>query len=332
VKTYTHTVQQPGPRWKRIVRIAVSAVLLVVLLVRVDWATVLAHLRELQPAVIALVIFLFAAQLALSAWKWQWALRIHELRFDYGFLSRVLVIGFFLNNFLPTSIGGDAYRVYRTLPPMPPRSSAVSAVLLERVIGLCALLALGFIAALTLYSANSLARIYVAVGGCGIAVAIVLAALLFVQPFKGSAPRFLQSRWLAPVMQNLRSIAQARAAWVPLIALSLLFQAQAIYIVYLLFGSLDAHVTLAQAALIAAAAGLAVIVPLSINGIGIVEATIAGAGVAVGVSYEAGLLVALLMRVLILPLTLLAGLLYAFEPRQPIVLSDPQPKHVRSPG
>ncbi len=58
------------------------------------------------------------------------------------------------------------------------------------------------------------------------------------------------------------------------------------------------------------------IVPLSINGIGIVEATIAGAGVAVGVSYEAGLLVALLMRVLILPLTLLAGLLYAFEPRR----------------
>ncbi len=59
-------------------------------------------------------------------------------------------------------------------------------------------------------------------------------------------------------MQNLRFIAHARGEWTPLIALSLLFQAQAIYIVYLLFGSLDAHVTLAQAALIAAAAGLAV--------------------------------------------------------------------------
>lgn len=321
MKTSIHTVQLParpkGASWKRILRIAVSAVLLAVLLARMDWSTVLAHLRELQPAVIALVIFLFAAQLALSAWKWQWALRIHELRFDYGFLSRVLFIGFFLNNFLPTSIGGDAYRVYRTLPPTPPKSAAVSAVLLERIVGLSALLALGFFGALTLYSSNSLARVYVTFGICGIVVALIAAALLHFLPRKEGP------RWLAPVMQNLRSISKARGEWLPLVALSVLFQAQAIYIVYLLFGSLDAHVTYAQAALIAAAAGLAVIVPLSINGIGIVEATIAGAGLAIGVSYEAGLLVALLMRVLILPLTLLAGLFYAFEPRREGAFSLP---------
>jgi uncharacterized protein (TIRG00374 family) len=332
VNTYTKPLHQPSHTWKRTLRIAVSAVLLAVLLSRMDWATVLTHLQTLQPAIVALVIFLFAVQLALSSWKWQWALRIHELQFGYGFLSRVLVSAFFLNNFLPTSIGGDAYRVYRTLPPSPPRSSAVSAVLLERVVGLSALLALGFVGALTLYSSNPLARVYVAIGVCGIVAALIVAALFFLRPRHGGSSKFLQSRWLEPVMQNLRFIAQARGEWAPLIALSLLFQAQAIYIVYLLFGALDAHVTLAQAALIAAAAGLAAIVPLSINGIGVVEATLAGAGVAVGVGYEAGLLVALLMRVLILPLTLLAGLLYAFEPRRESALSHPQSKHVRSPG
>jgi uncharacterized membrane protein YbhN (UPF0104 family) len=94
---------------------------------------------------------------------------------------------------------------------------------------------------------------------------------------------------------------------------------------HMLFNSLGEHISLEQAALVAAAAGLATIIPLSINGLGIVEATIAGTAVAVGVSYEAGLVVAVLMRLLLLPLTLAAGLLYAFEPRH-------QYTNVRSPG
>ena len=110
-----------------------------------------------------------------------------------------------------------------------------------------------------------------------------------------------------------RSLARA-APWIPLVGISLLFQAQAILIIYALFEALGVRVDLAQAALIAAAAGVATVIPLSINGLGVVEATVAGTALAVGVSYEAGLLVALLIRLLVIPLTLLAGLLYAFEP------------------
>jgi hypothetical protein len=73
-------------------------------------------------------------------------------------------------------------------------------------------------------------------------------------------------------------------------------------------------VSLPQAAMIAAVAGIAAVVPFSINGLGIVEASIAGAAAAVGPGYEAGLVVALLMRILIVPLTALAGLTYALEP------------------
>ena len=126
-------------------------------------------------------------------------------------------------------------------------------------------------------------------------------------------------------------MAKARSRWIPLIAISLLFQAQAILITFELFQAVDANVTLAQAALIAAAAGIAAIIPFSINGLGIVEATFAGTAVAVGVGYEAGLLVALLIRVLVIPLTLLAGLLYAFEPGYPRDLSASIP-NVRSSG
>ncbi len=132
-----------------------------VLLARMDWATVLAHLHDAAASGRCAGDLPVRRATRAQRMEVAVALRIHELQFGYGFLSRVLVIAFFLNNFLPTSIGGDAYRVYRTLPPSPPRSSAVSAVLLERVVGLSALLALGFVGALTLYSSNPLARVYV---------------------------------------------------------------------------------------------------------------------------------------------------------------------------
>ena len=308
---------KPPARWRRVLRIVISAALLVVLFVSIDWSKVPGYVERLTPAVTVGVIAIWAVQLAISAWKWQWALRIHGLRYTYRFLSRVLWIGFFLNNFLPTSIGGDTYRVYRTLPAAPPKSRAISAVILERVVGFAALLALGFLGALALYSTNTLARAYVLFGAAGAVVAIALLALV--------GPRILRSTKLAPVTDNLRSICAAGAEWVPLIALSLLFHVMAVFVLHLLFHSLGAALSLQQAALIAAAAGLATIVPFSINGLGIVEATIAGTAVAVGVSYEAGLVVAVLMRVLLLPLTLAAGLLYAFEPRHHYT-------NVRSPG
>jgi uncharacterized membrane protein YbhN (UPF0104 family) len=306
------------PAW-RIVRIAVAVGLLAFLLLAVDWHNALAHVDRLTPGVIALVVAAYAIQLGVSSWKWQWSLRLHGLYLPYVFLTRVYVIGFFLSNFLPTSIGGDAYRVYRTLPSTSPKSRAVSAVVLERVVGLLALLLLGFAAALFLFKSTEVARAYVTLAAAGTAL---LATMLLLSS-RLSFPEIIQ--------ENLRTLANARGKWAPLIAISLLFQVQAILITFALFNAVDASVTLPQAALIAAAAGLAAIIPFSINGLGIVEATFAGTAVAVGVSYEAGLLVALLIRILVIPLTLLAGLLYAFEPVHARDLSNPI-SNVRSSG
>jgi uncharacterized membrane protein YbhN (UPF0104 family) len=320
------------PAVRRAVRLAISAALLTFLFVGIEWANALEQARHLSSAVAALVVVAFGVQLFVSSWKWQWALRIHDLHFPYSFLTRVLFIGFFLNNFLPTSIGGDAYRIYRTLPGAPPRSRAISAVLLERVVGIGALLMLGLAAAFALYSQVPLARAYVALAAAGVAVALAALALLRMRPAGWRDSRYLNSRWTMPITENLRSIAQARGKWIPLVGISLLFQAQAIIIIYALFNALEVPVSLAQAALVAAAAGAATVIPLSINGLGIVEATIAGTAVALGVSYEAGLLVAVLIRILVLPLTLVAGLLYAFEPvhvREVSVHRDlfPPPEH-----
>jgi uncharacterized protein (TIRG00374 family) len=305
-----------GWRLGRGLRIAISVGLLAVLIATVDWPTVLAHVERLNPWVVAFVMIAWAVQLAVSSWKWQWALRVHELNFPYVYLTRVLVIGFFLNNFLPTSIGGDAYRIFRTVPAAPPKSRAISAVVLERLVGLSSLLLLGLAGALVLFSSYELARGYVLFAVVGATLCIGALALMRAHSKRWSDSALLRSKWISPAVENFRTIARARGAWIPLVGISLLFQVQAILIIWSLFNALGTTVGLPHAALIAASAGVAAVIPFSINGLGIVEATIAGTAVAVGVSYEAGLLVALLMRILLIPLTLLAALFYAFEPPQ----------------
>ena len=71
-------------------RLAVSAGLLAVLFMRVEWGSVLDQARHLRPTVAALAVMVFGVQLLVSSWKWQWALRIHDLHFPYPFLTRGL--------------------------------------------------------------------------------------------------------------------------------------------------------------------------------------------------------------------------------------------------
>jgi uncharacterized protein (TIRG00374 family) len=119
--------------------------------------------------------------------------------------------------------------------------------------------------------------------------------------------------WLEPVRTNLRRTARARREWVPLIAASFLFQVLAAAVVYLVFAGIGSEVSVAAAALITAAAGLASVLPISISGIGVVEGSIAGTAVALGADYDAAVLAAIVLRLLALAVSAACGLLYLTE-------------------
>jgi uncharacterized membrane protein YbhN (UPF0104 family) len=92
--------------------------------------------------------------------------------------------------------------------------------------------------------------------------------------------------------------------------MSLVFQLIAVGIVYMLFLGAGSQIGFAEVALIAAITGVAGILPLAINGIGITEGTITLAAVALGAEYEDAAVAAILLRVAVLPLSCLCGVLY----------------------
>jgi uncharacterized membrane protein YbhN (UPF0104 family) len=299
---------------RRALKFVVAAALVGALIYGVDWGQARQLATHLTWATLGVVAAAMLVELVLSAMKWSWSLRIHGLRFTLDYLFRVLCTGYFLNNFLPTAIGGDAYRVYRTLPAEGYRSRALSAVIVERGTGFGALLALGVLGAFAMAS-NPAARAYLfAVLGGGLAGVVVLFAL-----WKGALgwlrKRISTLAVVDAVEHNLQWILRARAEWVWLATLSFAFQITSVLIVFWLFMRLGAAVSLEQCALIAAASGIAALLPLSINGLGLMEGSLVGMAVALGIDYDSAALVAVVRRLMMALVSTLCGIAYLFEPK-----------------
>ncbi len=293
------------------VKIVVSCLLLGALLWSADWADVRqklshAHVEWLLPAML-----LLALQFPISSYKWGRSLAIHGLRFRFLFLQKVLCIAFFFNNFLPTSIGGDAYRVVRTLPEEGLRSRAVSAVLLERLLGFAALLLIGFICAVISYEdyETSLVGAYATVVGLGAASAL----LLFLAGRVSWVKRVLSHRKLKFLVENARLIFSDRRGLLIVGAVSFGFQLLAVGIVYILFRAFGESPPFTTCALVAAVSGIAAVLPISINGLGVTEGAFVYTATELGLAFDPAVMVAFALRVLVIPLSLICGLVYMFE-------------------
>jgi len=299
------------PRITRPWKIVFTLLLLAALAWGIDWREMPAHLARIDATLGMLALLIVVLEMPVNAWKWSWSLRLHDLRFPWIYLFRTACFGFFFNNLLPSAIGGDVYRVIRTTEQASDRSRAISAVLVDRVVGLAAMLCNGLLGALVLMQTYELARWYVQAAAVGLVALVVGFGLLY----KGTGLRRKLSsiRFLQPVWDNLRRIGRPRREWLPLIATSFLFQLLAALCLYLSFAAVGAEIAWPAALLITAAAGIGSILPLSISGIGVVEGSIAGTAVALGVDYDLAVLGAIALRLITLPVSAACGLLYLTE-------------------
>jgi uncharacterized protein (TIRG00374 family) len=296
------------------VKVLISALLIAVILVNVDLREVRRQLANLQTYWLAVTFAIMLVQFPNSTWKWSIALEVHQLRYTFSYLLKVLLIGFFFNSFLPTSIGGDGYRAIKTMPAQGFKSRAVSAVLLERLAGLAALLFIALLGSAVLWKEHYHIVTYF--------VATCVSGMLFVMALTASHKlglfdrlyRSLETiRTIEIITHNYDLIASNRSRLLYLAVVSVLYQAVAICIVYSAFKSVNVDASYAQCALISAVSGVISILPISVNGIGVMEGSIVVAATQLGLNPEPSVVVAFLLRVLVVPFSLLCGILYAFE-------------------
>jgi uncharacterized protein (TIRG00374 family) len=130
-----------------LLKIAVTLGLVLWLVEHVDWRQVLDQILNLSLPLLLLYIFCQLLGNVISAYKWQMIAAYKGLHFRLkeGFFA--YLTGAFVNNFLPSTIGGDAYRGLWLSERYPGKAVAFSTVVFDRFTGLWSQALLGILLA-----------------------------------------------------------------------------------------------------------------------------------------------------------------------------------------
>jgi hypothetical protein len=213
-------------------RILVSGGLLTYLIWQANPASIWASWQQADLRLLALAVLLQLLCIAISALKWGVLLRAHGQRQPYRWLLGLYFVGQFTNNFLPTSVGGDAVRIVQLGRRIGSYAQSSASVFMERLTGFLAL-SLIAIAALIVTSTDLLGMRLVnepgltllAFGFAGAAVAAVagsFAAPWLLRRFQTRLPEVAR-RPLQSIADSLGIYAADRGAMLRAMGLSLLF-------------------------------------------------------------------------------------------------------------
>jgi len=124
---------------KAFVRLGISAALLYFVLRSIDLPAFWERVKGMNPAWILLALAAYACTQSISVWRWNRLLRAQHIEVERRRLTESIWVSMFFNNFLPSNIGGDVVRIADTAPAAGSKTLAMTVILVDRVLGLTAL-------------------------------------------------------------------------------------------------------------------------------------------------------------------------------------------------
>lgn len=286
-----------------LVKVTVSAGLLAVLLRRADLGSLAHGLRAASPAWIAGALGLYGLMLAVSAWRWQQLLRAQGVPFRFARLFESFLVATFFNNFLPSNVGGDVVRIADTAPASGSKTLATTVVLIDRGVGLLGLVLVAAMAAtvtrVAMPGEAALLEAPVLWGGLLAGAALSLPVLLAPQLVHGVvAPiRRVHPEWIDERLDRLTSalvrFRRSPDAMVSCFGGAVAVQFTLICFYYALARGLNIPIGFSHLALLVPVSFLVQMVPISINGFGVREATFGLFFRQIGLPLDAALLLSL---------------------------------------
>jgi uncharacterized protein (TIRG00374 family) len=267
----------------RLVRVTATLVVLALafayILLKVDLHETAHIIRGAKPAWVAASIALILAGVVPMAWRWQVLLRARGIDESLAWLTRTYFVSLAVGQVLPTSIGGDASRIYETTRRHRGEASVIAgSVLVERAIGgaVTLLLAgLGFLLAIGRYPIGSYLWVELVV----VAAAVTLGFVFF---SRRARTRLVK---VVPITRRLRIERLARAVYVGVHAyrdhrdalalvslVTLLVQFLGILSIYAAGRAVGIHTSLLAYVVLGPLLFLVTLLPFTINGLGVREA------------------------------------------------------------
>ena len=280
----------------------VTTILLVLLFRRLDLSVLWAQFVRVPAWFYLLSIALVLAGQVVYAWRWWLLLTAAGVRIPFANGLRLFFVGTFVNNFLPSTVGGDAAKIYYIGRDHGYRAVTAS-VAIDRLLGV-GLLAL--LAAAALWSSPITApRLVAAQVACSAIAVVAIVLLIFTSMGTGGLPARVarlgdRAVRMAERLRRLR-LDMAAPLGQPVIvaraAVVVIGYALAVTFVYMRFIALQ-HATVPPfLAMLAVVTAIAVLsnVPVSFNGLGLREQLHASLFAPLGISAEIAVAISLLL-------------------------------------
>jgi uncharacterized membrane protein YbhN (UPF0104 family) len=285
------------------VKLAVSIVLLTILFSRIDAGRLWSSARQASIAWMVMALVVYVLNVGASVWRWHLLLEAQQIHVPRRSLTASLLVALFFNNFLPSNIGGDVIRIRDTAKPARSKTLATTVVLADRVLGVIGLVLVAALGAtmVTGLTGHVPSPIWPSWLWTGLLVVTIVSAPAVLAP--AGIGRLLQPltvihpEWVGDRIGSI-TIALARfrdnpGALAGCFAGAVFVQASIVIFYMAIAYALHVPVAAWDLAVIVPLSLIVQMLPVSLNGFGVREATFSLYFARVGLPLEAGLLVSL---------------------------------------
>lgn len=284
---------------KFLLKLSISGAFVAWLILKTEWSEVFLHAQKISVFHIILYVVVLLCGMLISAWKWKVLLAHKEIGISLKKSFELYLTGAFINNFMPSTIGGDTYRAYQIGKKSGKYAAVTSSVVFDRFTGLFAVMLLTGVMALFQWGEISehpqLKSVVIAVLLLMHAVIFlgILSRFLFWKKISRKLPEFVQKFGLE--FLHFRK----NKTYLKAIAISVLFSLVGLALVNgILFWGLGVRVGIMQYLSVIFLISIITSLPISINNIGVKEWAYVTFFGFFGVSASAVVTVALVSRVL----------------------------------
>ena len=322
------TDPSPAPSSSRrlillVAKIVVSGGLLWLLLRRVDLGQLWATARTASPAWLAAALGLYLIMCVVSAWRWRILLRAQGVYMSLGRLVTSFLVATFFNNFLPSNIGGDVVRISDTAPAAGSRTLATTVVLIDRGIGLLGLILVAAVGASVTTSVGTAivggapALWLLLVAALGVAVPVVLAPALVgrvLKPLEALHQDWVRAR-IDRLTTALGRFREMPGALVLCFVGGIIVQAMLVAFYAAVARGLAIPIALSHLAVLVPLSFIVQMLPLSVNGFGVREATFTLYFARIGLPAEPAFALSFIGAVLVIVFSLSGAAAYVLRGR-----------------
>ena len=291
----------PNKNWLRWGGTIIATILFVRSLMKLNWIGAWDIFKSLPAYLILLALALYTIGMLANGLRWHILLHTADIQIPAWETIKIVFLGAFISNYLPSTIGGDAIRFLSVLRFTARRTVAFTSVILDRALNVTAMFTIVPFSLITFYPILKKGDLFTIIRF--FALPAVLGSSINGNGWLNRYKRSFMG-WLAKVWDALKIWLQSPLKLLMAFVVSWLSIFVIFLAIWILAQGMGIEVALYQVMGVTAITYILTLLPISVNGYGVREVAITTLYMELGATLEQASTLAILTRALMLLVTL----------------------------